>query len=74
MLGLCTGGFPEIYFSAEILIFLLIWSQYLVHNEFVGTVSSSSIPVVKTSGGALGVSSILVVEATTDNVVQTVGY
>ena len=33
----------------------------------------SAIPVVKTSGGALGVSSICVVEATTENVVHTVG-
>ena len=31
----------------------------------------SAIPVVKTNGGALGVSAIPVVKATTDNVVQT---
>ena len=32
----------------------------------------SAIPVVKTNGGALGVSAIPVIKATTDNVVQTV--
>ena len=73
-----TGGVGEPVFPAteDELSFLVFEEDFRSGEAPVDAlgVPVSAIPVVKTSGGALGVSSIPVIEATTDNVVQTVGY
>ena len=73
-----TGGVEEPVFPAtEDELSLLVFEEDFRSGEApvdaLG-VPVSAIPVVKTSGGALGVSIIPEVEATADNVVQTVGY
>ena len=73
-----TGGVGEPVFSAtdDELPFLDFEEDFRSGEAPVDTlgVPASAIAAVNTNGGALGVSDIPVNKATTDNVVQTVGY